>query len=246
MKPACGTSARNCYWKNTESHVDLMLLHRLPPRPIIAPTMAQRPLFADDCSVKHSIKLAMLCHRLPLAHYCLTVACLMDDVVQTRNIDSMLVSCWASVCDVGPTFDHHRVNVLLYAGWDCDTDVPSKHETFGRCWSSVADGGPTSNRHPLSVTPVFSVWTHPQPLVVRRVTVTCQRWFLYQGVIRWSPGDEPKKMGHGTRGMCDPSAPTMTLSPPDALETCTQCLYISAHRPVIVGAFNSSGDNNVK
>ena len=128
-----------------------MLLHRLPPRPIIAPTMAQRPLFADDCSVKHSIMLAMLCHRLPLTHYCLPVACLMDDVVQTRNIDSMLVSCRATVCEVGPTFEHHRVNVSLYAGWVCDTDVSSKHETFSRCWFDVAPASQTVGQHQTDI-----------------------------------------------------------------------------------------------
>ena len=30
---------------------------------------------------------------------------------QTLDIDSVLVHCWAIVCDAGPTLQQHRVNV---------------------------------------------------------------------------------------------------------------------------------------
>ena len=42
----------------------------------------------------------------------------------TLDIDTVLVECWASVADHGPTFNQHRVNVPCFLGaWD-------------RCWQS--------------------------------------------------------------------------------------------------------------
>ena len=36
----------------------------------------------------------------------------------TRDIDPVLLQCWASVCDAGPTFQQHRVNISRLLGTD--------------------------------------------------------------------------------------------------------------------------------
>ena len=40
---------------------------------------------------------------------------------QTRHIDTMLVYCWAIVCDAGPILNKHYFNVLRLLGIRSDT-----------------------------------------------------------------------------------------------------------------------------
>ena len=35
------------------------------------------------------------------------------DIMETRNVDAMLFSCWNSVCDAGPTWEQHWLSLVL-------------------------------------------------------------------------------------------------------------------------------------
>ena len=56
---------------------------------------------------------------------------------QTRYTDPMLVQCWSSVTDAGPTLSQHRVSASCWLGG----------RVLVQCWASVAEGGPTKSQH---------------------------------------------------------------------------------------------------
>ena len=77
---------------------------------------------------------------------------------QSQYIHPMLVRCWPSVVDGGPTLNQPRVNVSCLQGrWRKRHRVPINHETLNRCLSNVVLASATLAQHWTSTASMSSV-----------------------------------------------------------------------------------------
>ena len=129
---------------NTKLTRRQVMIFRLPNR---ITTFKQR-VYIPTNTIHQPDVVPMLVHRLrrwPNIGLIYRVCCPLTSQ-QTRYINPMLVQCWSTVYDVGPTLGWYIVFVVHWH--------PSKHDTSTQCWSNVS---PCLRRWP-NIGPTLSSW----------------------------------------------------------------------------------------
>ena len=106
METRAEITANRRLWPN----VGIMLAHRLRRWSNIMPTVGQRLVFAG---IRTSFRLGLS---------------------SSRDIEPLLVQCWASVVDGGPTLNHQWLNVSRLLG---NPRNPQHHDPYPRAMHHV-------------------------------------------------------------------------------------------------------------
>ena len=131
-------------WNNA----GLMLGQRRRRWPSINPTLVQGIVFAAK---KHWFNVVIIlgqrCRRWPsIKPKLVAVSCLLE-----RYIVSILIHCWASIANVGPTLSQQCFVVLCLLRCTPSQQTRYIETIIFCCWPNVFDAGPTSRQHCFNV-----------------------------------------------------------------------------------------------
>ena len=74
---------------------------------------------------------------------------------QTQDVEPVLVSCWSTVRDAGPTLNQHCFNVSCLMV--CQMRYEEDPRMLDYCWPKVTDCGPAFRQHWSSIGPASPV-----------------------------------------------------------------------------------------